>query len=154
MMEEGASDFEVSDRRSSVAAVKNADVQNVTDTASASAGDERRDVGAAAAEEEKPSTGGGLPDPYTLLTFAAVQTDTAELMTLLIPLFDNLARVSLGLLASPKTGETDVNLAEAKLAIDAVHFLLEAVGSRLSDADRRELQRRLSDLRMNYVARS
>ena len=94
-----------------------------------------------------------LPDPTLLLSMAAMQMDTRSLVAALMPLFDSMAWRAIGLIADPKTGEPNKDLPAAQLAIDCVQFLLSKIEGDLSDADRRDAQRRLSDLRMNYLAK-
>lgn len=95
----------------------------------------------------------GLPDPAMILSLAALQMDTHQLMTLLLPIFDGQAWQGLGLIANPLTGQTGEDLPAAQLAIDAVQFLLSKLESDMPDAERREARRRLNDLRMNYLAK-
>ncbi|HLK60834.1 MAG TPA: DUF1844 domain-containing protein [Chthonomonadaceae bacterium] len=94
-----------------------------------------------------------LPDPTLLLSMAAMQMDTRTFITALLPLFDGMARRSLGFIADPKTGEPNQDLPAAQLAIDCVQFTLSRIESNLPEPERREAQRRLSDLRMNYLAK-
>ena len=100
--------------------------------------------------EDGPSPG-GLPGPDFLLNMAAVQTDCFELMKHLVPIFDQYAWAAMGFVANPKTGETEQDLVEAKAAIDAVQFFMARIESTLDDALLKDMQRRLSDLRINYV---
>ena len=59
----------------------------------------------------------------------------------------------MGLIANPVTGESEKNLPEAQIAIDCVQFLFGKVENDLGAEERREMQRRLNDLRMNYLAK-
>lgn len=93
------------------------------------------------------------PDPAMLLSIAAMQMDTRELAITLVAVFDGHAWQRMGLVANPLTGESQQDLPAAQLAIDCVQFLLGKVESSLSDEERREAQRRLNDLRMNYLAK-
>jgi Domain of unknown function (DUF1844) len=93
----------------------------------------------------------GLPDPGFLLNMAAVQLEPGELMRMLIPIFDQYAWCALGFMPSAKTGETSEDLITAKSAIDAVQFLLSRIESELDHQTLKDMQRRLSDLRINYV---
>jgi hypothetical protein len=102
-----------------------------------------------AGEQER----GGFPDPALLLSMAALQMDTSTLMTALLAIFDGQAWRSMGLIADPRTGEVQKDLPSAQLAIDCVQFLLSKVEGLLTDSERRDAQRRLSDLRMNYLVK-
>jgi hypothetical protein len=95
----------------------------------------------------------GMPDPALLLSIAAMQLDVQMLARLLMPIFDGQAWRAMGFLVDPKTGETRKDLAGAQLAIDCVQFLLGKVEQSLSSDERREMQRRLNDLRMNYLSK-
>ena len=104
-------------------------------------------------EEAPDNQGYALPDPNMLLSMAAMQMDAPSLANALLPMFDAMAWRALGLIADPKTGEPQKDLPAAQLAIDCVHFFLSKVESGLSDTERRDAQRRLTDLRMNYLAK-
>lgn len=82
---------------------------------------------------------------------------TFDLIGYCLNLLASQAWQKLGLLADPQTGEAHTDLAEAKVAIDAVGDLaarLETAPESLVPADmRRELRTLLNDLRLNYVAR-
>ena len=92
-------------------------------------------------------------DPEMLLSMAAMQMPTKQLALALVSLFDGHAWKSMGLVADYVTGETKEDLSAAQLAIDIVQFLLGKVESELSESERQEAQRRLKDLRINYVNR-
>ena len=87
--------------------------------------------------------GGGVPSTYDLIGYC-------------INLLSSQAWQKMGLLADPQTGEARPDLAEAKVAIDAVSDLaarLESAPDALVPADlRRELRTLLNDLRLNYVS--
>lgn len=93
-----------------------------------------------------------LPDPSTLLAIAAMQMETSQLAATLIAVFDGHAWRNMGLVARPGTNEIKADLPSAQIAIDCVQFLLSKADANLNDSERREAQRRLTDLRMNYVA--
>jgi len=94
-----------------------------------------------------------LPDPTFLLTMATMQMDARALLQALIPIFDGFAWRSMGFIADPKTGDTTKDMAGAQLSIDTVQFLLSKVEAQLSETERRDTHRRLSDLRMNYITK-
>ena len=60
---------------------------------------------------------------------------------------------AMGLVSDPRTGKSEKDLSAAQLAIDCVQFLIGKVENDLSESERRDAQRRLNDLRMNYVAK-
>jgi hypothetical protein len=95
----------------------------------------------------------GLPDPGFLLNMAAVQFDARALLNALVPIFDQYAWSAMGFIADPRTGDTNRDMAAAQLSIDTVQYLVSKIDTQLSETDRRDLHRRLSDLRMNYLAK-
>jgi hypothetical protein len=114
--------------------------------------DEPQSAAAAAAIDDE-AAGNGMPDPSLLLSIAAMQLNVQTLARLLVPIFDGQAWRSMGFLADPRTGETQQDLPAAQLAIDCVQFLLSKIDAGLPDTERREMQRRLNDLRMNYLSK-
>ncbi len=143
-----------------------ADAANIEDTAASpevvaqhipSAADEtdqQSDMGADETAGEGSAEGeGAIPDMRSMISWAAMQLTPTELAQVLLPVFDARARVALGLLGDPRTGQAEENLPDARLAIDAVQFFLSRVEGQFAESDRRELQRRLADLRMNFVSR-
>ncbi len=96
---------------------------------------------------------GDLPDPATLFSYVAMQMDTAALAMALTAVFDGHAWRALGLVADPRTGTAQKDLPSAQLAIDIVAFCLSKVEGALSESERRDANRRLTDLRMNYLAK-
>lgn len=91
------------------------------------------------------------PNPAMLLSYAAMQMETRDLAVALLAVFDGHAWRGMGLIADPLTGEARKDLPSAQLAIDSVTFLLSKVEGHLADDERREAQRRLNDLRLNYL---
>ncbi len=87
---------------------------------------------------------------------AGAAPSTYDLIGYCINLLSSQAWQKLGLLADPQTGEAKPDLAEAKVAIDAVSDLaarLEAAPEAVIPADmRRDLRTLLNDLRLNYVS--
>ncbi len=68
--------------------------------------------------------------------------------------FSEVAWQKMGLRPDPMTGKQDVNLPEAKVAIDMASRLAEILDPQLDDEDKRQVQARLSDLRINFVRKS
>lgn len=68
--------------------------------------------------------------------------------------FAEVAWQKMGFRPDPLTGKEDVNLAEAKVAIDMASRLAEALDPELDEEDRRSIQSRLSDLRINFVKKT
>ena len=86
---------------------------------------------------------------------SAVPT-TYDLIGYCINLLASQAWQKLGLLADPQTGEAQPDLAEAKVAIDAVSDLaahLDKAPEEVVPSDlRRDLRTLVNDLRLNYVS--
>ena len=77
-----------------------------------------------------------------------------DLIAFSIDQFAEVAWQKMGLRPDPMTGKEDVNLPEARVAIDMASRLAETLDPHLDDDDRRQVQARLSDLRINYVKRA
>ncbi len=63
------------------------------------------------------------------------------------------AYIHLGLQANPKTRKVTKDMAQAKLAIDALSAMVEVLLPRLSPEEQRELKILASDLKMNFVSK-
>jgi hypothetical protein len=81
---------------------------------------------------------------------------TYDIIGYCINLLASQAWQKLGLLADPQTGEAQPDLAEAKVAIDAVSDLaarMDTAPDSIIPADlRRDLRTLVNDLRLNYVS--
>lgn len=64
------------------------------------------------------------------------------------------AWIKMGLWKDPVLGELRTDLPQAKIAIDCVAALAEVLKPHISDSQRRDLERLLTDLRLNFVQRS
>lgn len=64
------------------------------------------------------------------------------------------AWMKMGLWKDPVSGELRTDLPQAKIAIDCVAALAEVLKPHISDSQRRDLERLLTDLRLNFVQRS
>lgn len=64
------------------------------------------------------------------------------------------AWIKMGLWKDPVSGELRTDLPQAKIAIDCVAALAEVLKPHISDSQRRDLERLLTDLRLNFVQRS
>jgi hypothetical protein len=84
---------------------------------------------------------------------AGMHLPTVQLIRVLVTVFDAHAWRSMGLVAD-HTGEVNVDLPAAQTAIDCLAFLLGKIDSSLDAAEKRDIQRRLMDLRMNFVSKS
>ncbi|MGI8922833.1 MAG: DUF1844 domain-containing protein [Fimbriimonadales bacterium] len=85
---------------------------------------------------------------------AAKPLSVYDLIAFSIDQFAEVAWQKMGLRPDPMTGQEDVNLEEAKVAIDTASRMAETLDPHLDDDDRRRVQSRLSDLRINFVRKS
>ena len=93
-----------------------------------------------------------FPDPSSLIAMAGMHMETARLLRVLVSVFDAHAWRSMGLVAD-YSGEVRKDMPSAQLAIDCMSFLLGKCEPTTEEGEKRDLQRRLTDLRMNYVAK-
>ncbi len=77
--------------------------------------------------------------------------ETTSLLRWCISLLTANAWQRMGLIPDPATNKIERNLEDARLAIDAVAALVEQVKPRLADTERREVEKLLTDLRLNFV---
>ncbi|MDQ7858496.1 MAG: DUF1844 domain-containing protein [Armatimonadota bacterium] len=100
--------------------------------------------GAEAPEAAERSEVGGQPE-------ATAPPDVPALVATCFSLLAARAWAAMGLIADPVTGRVERNLDHAQLAIDAAGALADVLRPRVGDAERRELERVLADLRLNFV---
>lgn len=84
------------------------------------------------------------PEPVDVLTMALWMVGEMQAQ----------AWIKMGLWKDPVSGELQTDLSQAKIAIDCVSAMAEVLKPHLSDAQRRDLERLLTDLRLNFVQRS
>jgi hypothetical protein len=77
-----------------------------------------------------------------------------DLVSFSLDQFAQVAWQKMGLRSDPMTGKEDVDLEQAKVAIDMASRLGEVLDPQLDDEDRRKIQGILSDLRINFVRRT
>lgn len=77
-----------------------------------------------------------------------------DVIVIMIDQIAGLAWQKLGLQPDMVTGQIHKDVAEAKVAIDLVAQLAAQVETRLDADDRREMQKLISNLRLNYVEKS
>jgi hypothetical protein len=94
------------------------------------------------AEEEAPE------DPE------ALEVDTYGVLRLCLGMLVEQAWVQLGVQLAPGAKETKADLRQAKLAIDTVAYLKEALGDNLRAEEKREVEQILATLRLNFVQRT
>lgn len=82
---------------------------------------------------------------------ASIPLRAPDLVRWCVSLLATSAWQAMGLIADPSTQRVERNLDDARLAIDATAALLEHLRPRLGDAERRELDTLLTNLRLNFV---
>jgi len=82
---------------------------------------------------------------------ASERIDAPAVVLTCITLLASKAWEAMGLVPDPVTTQIERHLDEAQLAIDAAAALADLIRNRLPDAERRELETLLTNLRLNYV---
>lgn len=85
---------------------------------------------------------------------AAAPVNVVEVALWMIQEMQAHAWVKMGLWKDPITNDLHEDLPQAKIAIDCVAALFGVIQAHLSEAQRREMERLLTDLRLNFVQRS
>ena len=77
-----------------------------------------------------------------------------DLLRWCVSLLATSAWQAMGLIPDPATNAVERHLDDARLAIDATASLIELLRPRASEAERRELENLLANLRLNFVEQS
>ncbi|MHB1001791.1 MAG: DUF1844 domain-containing protein [Armatimonadota bacterium] len=80
--------------------------------------------------------------------------DIYSMMTWFIQMLGSQVWQWLGLMKNPSTGQLDKDLAQARIAIDTIAFMVNQLEGKLTPQEQREMQSILSDLRVNFVQQS
>lgn len=119
--------------------------------------DDQAEAQAAAAEQE-PDTATAEPAAEPAETppagEAMPEVDTYGVLRLFVSMLIEQAWVQLGLRLAPGAKETRTDLKQAKLAIDTLAYVKDALGDNLLPDEKREVEQVLATLRLNYVQRS
>lgn len=83
-----------------------------------------------------------------------MQFDTYGLLRLMLNMLAEQAWVEMGLRMAPGSTDLRTDLKQARLAIDTLAYLKDALAENLQAAEKRELDQLLATLRMNFVQRS
>ncbi len=84
----------------------------------------------------------------------ALQIDMYGILRMMFGMCVEQAWVHLGLQLAPGAKETKMDLPQARLAIDTIAYIQQALGPNLQDAEKREVEQMLATLRMNYIQRT
>jgi len=112
-----------------------------------SAGPPAEDVPAPDAAADEPEAEASPPEE-------ALQIDMHGLLRMMFGMCVEQAWVHLGLQLAPGAKETKTDLPQARLAIDTIAYVQQALAGTLSEAEKREVEQTLTTLRMNFVQRS
>ena len=82
---------------------------------------------------------------------AQVPLRAPDLVRWCVTLLATSAWQAMGLIPDPATHRVERNLDDARLAIDAAAALLDHLRPRLPDAEQREFETLLTNLRLNFV---
>ncbi|NPV45796.1 MAG: DUF1844 domain-containing protein [Armatimonadetes bacterium] len=85
---------------------------------------------------------------------AMPEVDTYGVLRLFVSMLIEQAWVQLGVRLAPGAKETRTDLKQAKLAIDTLAYLKDALADNLLPDEKREVEQVLATLRLNYVQRS
>lgn len=77
-----------------------------------------------------------------------------DVIVIMTDQLSSIAWQKLGLQPDMMTGQIARDLPEAKVTIDLIAHLAGLVDGRLDEEDRREMQKLVSNLRLNYVEKS
>jgi hypothetical protein len=83
-----------------------------------------------------------------------VEVDTYGVLRLCLGMLVEQAWVQLGVQLAPGAKDTRADLRQAKLAIDTVAYLKDALGDNLRADEKREVEQILATLRLNFVQRT
>ncbi len=84
---------------------------------------------------------------------APPDTDVFDMLRAAIGLFAQEAWIALGLQPRYGAAETRLDLRCAKVAIDTAQMLVEQLGEQADEVEKREFERTLTDLRVNFMRR-
>ena len=77
-----------------------------------------------------------------------------DTLRFVIGLFGQHAWIDLGLVVAPGDTETRLDLAQARVAIDTLDFVVRQLEPQSTEEEKREMEHLLANLRINYVQKS
>ncbi|MEI6501873.1 MAG: DUF1844 domain-containing protein [Armatimonadota bacterium] len=96
-----------------------------------------------------------MPEEYAADGAAGMpQIDVYGLLRMVLGMCADQAWVQMGLQLAPGAKEIKADLKQARVAIDTVNFIKDALGDNLTAEERREVEQLVATLRMNYVQRA
>lgn len=82
------------------------------------------------------------------------ELDVPAALAVCVNMLSEVAWVKIGLIPNPVSGKIEKDLAQARVAIDAVGDLVQRLEPLVDQTERRDLQVMLSNLRINFVEQS
>lgn len=101
-----------------------------------------------------PDFGESAEEPHHHETAEEVKIDVYGLLRMTLGMFAEQAWVQMGVQLAPGAKELTKDLKQARIAIDTVNFMKEALGDNLKLEEKREVDQLLATLRMNFVQRT
>jgi hypothetical protein len=95
----------------------------------------------------------GQPEGQATEQSPAPEIRALDVLHYAIGMFNDVAWMKLGIRTNPATGETQADLPDAKLAIDALNALVQLTEGRLDPHEVRDMKNLVASLQMNYVQR-
>lgn len=80
--------------------------------------------------------------------------DVYQVLAIMVDQLAELAWQKMGLKSDPLTGQIEKDLEQAKAAVDSAAELSKFLVPKLDDADKRQIENLVRDLRVNYVEKS
>lgn len=77
-----------------------------------------------------------------------------DLMQFMVGMLAEQAWVRMGIRLAPGHKEPEKDMAQAKVAIDTIVFMVDKIAPHLEESDRRSLRALVSDLQINFVKQS
>jgi len=102
---------------------------------------------------EQPEDEETFDEPHPGPDEPPVDTDVFDMLRAAIGLFAQEAWIALGLQPRYGATETTMDLRCAKVAIDTTQMLVEQLGDEADPGEKREFERALTDLRVNFMRR-
>lgn len=98
-------------------------------------------------DDDYAASGAGIPGGMPKLA-------VSDILRMTVGMLNEKAWIHMGLVPDPLSGQIDRDLAEARMAIDALADLAKHLEPHTESAEKRELQVMVSNLRINFVQQS
>jgi hypothetical protein len=129
------------------------DSETPTDVQEAAEQEPEADTQDMSSDEQEPAPAAEADAP-DVETEPELEVDVYGLLRLFVSMMAEQAWIHLGLQTAPGKTETEARLPEARVAIDTLQFLRQQLEQSLEDSEKRELDRMISTLQINYIQRA